>query len=195
MEPMALTELLERVQAGDPAAEAEFVRRFTPTIRAVASIRRTALGVQGQLDSEDVAQSVLREAFAHARQGGFAGRGPGEVIAWLRRVALNARREKIRQAHAARRDCRRNQGDATEAPLADPRQTDPAEELAERDEVRRHMETVAQVCDNPLDVRIALLRADGHSCAEVAEQVALTPGAVRVRFQRILQKLRDFFGG
>jgi RNA polymerase sigma factor (sigma-70 family) len=194
MERWTLAELLERVQAHDPAAEAEFVRRFGPTIRAVASIRRTAPAVQGQMDSEDVAQSVFCAAFEHVRNGGFAGRNFAEVIAWLRRVATNARLQKLRHAQAARRDCRRCQTDTAELELVDQRQPDPAEELAERDEVRRGMAFVSQVCDNPIDVQIALLRADGRTCAEVAEQVHLTPGAVRVRFQRILQKLRDVCG-
>ncbi|MCX8107557.1 MAG: sigma-70 family RNA polymerase sigma factor [Verrucomicrobiae bacterium] len=77
---LALTTLLARARARDPAAAEELVSVLYPVVMAVVERRRPR-----SVEAEDIAQEVFLRMFCHLDK--FRG-GPRELEAWLRRTAF-----------------------------------------------------------------------------------------------------------
>lgn len=177
--------LLERLrQPADQDAWSRFVRLYTPLLWYWA--KRAGLR---EPDAADLLQDVftlLVEKLPHFRHD-----GANSFRAWLRTVTLNKWRERGRRATLPVTG-----GDAALADLTVP---DPLEEHWEAD-YRRHV--VGQA--------VRLMRAEfqpttwracwehvvgGKSAAAVAQELGLTPGAVRAAKFRVLTRLRQELHG
>src|SRR5262249_43378354 len=111
--------LMRRVRAGDEAAAAELVRRYEPTIRRVARGRLADTRLRGLSDSMDVCQSVLGSFFVRAALGQFDLQTPEQLLNLLVSMSRRKVADVAREAGAARRDYRREQAGAEQAPVFD----------------------------------------------------------------------------
>lgn len=180
--------LLERGRQGDPAALAELVRQYEPKVRLVA---RVLLGsaLRPYLDSVDLVQSVHHSLLLGLRQTRFSIATPDALMA----LALTVLRRKVaRQWRRAQRQRRLDGETASAGPLPlmlaglSAPQSDPAAAAQLHDQM-------AHLCASLSDAerRILEMRLQGYSNTEIAQEVGLNDIALRVRWTRLRQRLRD----
>ncbi|MGH2678428.1 MAG: RNA polymerase sigma factor [Actinomycetota bacterium] len=169
-------DLLERCRRGEPEAFAELVDR---TYRQVYTLAYQLVG--DRHEAEDVAQeSYLR---VHRSLGTF--RGDSSFRTWLFRIVANAA-----MSHLRRRGRFGDLGDEADdvLVLAEP----PARESdVDTDELRRALATL------PDAQRVVVLMKDayGFSCREIADDMGISEGAVKVRLHRSRRRLKDALYG
>lgn len=96
-----LDELLRRAKSGDRAAAEELFLRVQPQALAMAR-KRLGEGLRQELDSVDVQQSVLGDAYRDLEQ--CQGETESEFLGWLSGMLENKLRNKVRAATAGKRD-------------------------------------------------------------------------------------------
>ena len=176
---------LERLQK--PAAQdawARFVRLYTPILYHFAR----STGLQ-ETDAADLVQDVFVLLLDKLPE--FRHNGADSFRSWLRTVTLNKWRERARRAAlpmAGRDDMLAGLADA-----------DPLESYWETD-YRRHLVAQAlhlmQAEFQPTTWQACWANVvEGQSAPEVAEQLGLTPGAVRAAKFRVLSRLRRELNG
>ena len=84
-----LTELLQRVRAGEAEAAAELVRRYEPQIRQEIRFRLRDRRLRRLFDSIDVCQSVFSSFFLQAANGGCDLDRPDQLVHFLIAIARN----------------------------------------------------------------------------------------------------------
>jgi RNA polymerase sigma-70 factor (ECF subfamily) len=186
--PECFDALLARAREGDPAAQAELVRRYEPRVRLVA---RVLLGraLQPYLDSVDLVQSVHRSLLLGVRGGKFAVSTAEQLIAL---ATTMARRKVARIWRHMRRQRRLESGPGDADNLPDvllslhSTEADPARAALLNDAARR-------LCDglSPADRRLMELRLQGYTSEEIAAEVGVSKNALMVRMHRLRQRLRD----
>ncbi|MFI5274454.1 MAG: RNA polymerase sigma factor [Ktedonobacterales bacterium] len=182
--------LVELARSGDRDAFSALVARYQPQLHSyLAQLIR----------DDDQARDLAQDVFARAWDRLLELRDPARFRGWLFRMATNAarswlRRRRLRAWVSLERGGRRDDlgadgGDTTPETLA-ARISSPEsgfeERLAETQALSSALRRV------PLEYRACLLlhAGLGFSIAEVAEQLALSPGAVRMRLHRGLALLR-----
>jgi RNA polymerase sigma-70 factor, ECF subfamily len=167
--------LLERCRRGEPAAFEELVEN---THRRVFTLAYRLVG--DRHEAEDVAQ----EAYLRMYRGLPGFRGDSSFDTWLYRITANAAVSHLRR--------RGRFGDL----LADPDDTlEVADEVSadplDRDEIQRALLAL------PVAQRTVLVMRDayGFSIAEIAEDLGLSEGAVKVRIHRARRRLKDLVYG
>jgi RNA polymerase sigma-70 factor (ECF subfamily) len=181
--------LLARARARDEAAWARLVDLYRPL---VASWCRRS-GLRGA-DAEDVEQ----EAFAAAAAGldGFRRDRPGDTFrGWLRTVTRN----QILLFFRRNRDHARAEGgsDAVRRleDLADPLPDAPDEEAAEVGVVfRRAVEQVRVQFQELTWQAFWLTAVEGRSPAALADELGMSPAAIRQAKSRVLRRLKQEMG-
>jgi RNA polymerase sigma-70 factor, ECF subfamily len=175
-EAMVGRDLLERCRRGEPEAFAELVDR---TYRQVYTLAYRLVG--DRHEAEDVAQeSYLR---VHRSLGTF--RGDSSFRTWLFRIVANAA-----MSHLRRRGRFGDLGQEADdvLVLAEP----PARESdVDADELRRALATL------PDAQRVVVLMKDayGFSCREIADDMGVSEGAVKVRLHRARRRVKDALYG
>jgi DNA-directed RNA polymerase specialized sigma24 family protein len=103
------TELMTRVQAGDPDAAAELIRHYEADIRLDVRVRlRVQDGrVRRMFDSMDITQSVLGSFFAGVAAGRYVPECPQQLLALLVSMTRNKLLTRVRDQRRQRRDIRR----------------------------------------------------------------------------------------
>ena len=181
-------DLMVRAQQSDPDALAEICRQYESKVRVVA---RVLLGpaLRPHLDSVDLVQSVHRTLMVGLHDQKFDISSPEQLVA----LALTIVRRKVaRHWRRVQRQQRLSTGASGIQPLPyllnDLRsaETDPAMEAQLRDQVH-------QLCENLNDTerKIMQMRADGYTTAEIAEALAISHIALRVRITRLRERLRS----
>ena len=104
--PLSDRNLLERFQQGDREAAGLLYTRYAERLRALTR-RKSSAALACRLDPDDIVQSVFRNFFHAAREGGYDV-PPGEDL-WklLLVIALNKIRARGTFHRAAKRDVRR----------------------------------------------------------------------------------------
>jgi RNA polymerase sigma factor (sigma-70 family) len=175
--------LLARARRNDPDAQAELVRRYESKVRLVA---RVLLGsaLRPYLDSLDLVQSVHRSLLLALRDSKFAVSSPEQLVGL---ATTMVRRKVARQWRRMRRQQRTASDDAPTllASLVST-EADPACAAQSNDAIRRLWDNL----DGP-EQRLVRLRLDGHSTAEIALELGLSPVALRVRMTRLRQRLQS----
>lgn len=178
--------LLARARAGDQAALEQLARQYEPKLRIVA---RVLLGpaLRPYLDSMDLVQSVHRSLLAGLQDEKFDFSAPDNLLA----LALTmVRRKAARQWRHLQRQ-KRLEGRADEPGdlaglLASLGSTAPGPEKTAQfnDQLRR-------LCDHldQAERRILEMRLQGHTTAEIAEELGISHVALRVRLTRLRQRL------
>ncbi len=176
--------LIAALKAGDRAACAALVRRFSPRIY------RAALRLMGDPDE---AEEVLQETFIRACQNIQQFEGRSSLGTWLYRIATNEGLMRLRR--------RKLDTVSMDAPveLEDgewiPRQLvdwewNP-ESHALNEELRRVMDEAIAVLPETLRATFILRDIEGLSTAETAEVLGITESAAKVRLHRARMRLRE----
>ncbi len=131
-------------------------------------------------EAEDVAQ----EAYLRMYRGLPGFRGDSSFDTWLYRITSNAAISHLRR-RGRFADLLAEPGDAAEVP------DHPGADPVDRDEIQRALLAL------PVAQRTVLVMRDayGFSVAEIAEQLGLTEGAVKVRIHRARRRLKDLVYG
>jgi RNA polymerase sigma-70 factor (ECF subfamily) len=162
-------ELVQRVQGGSPEALATLYARYGDRLMSLA-YRLTG----SVADAEDVLHDVflgLPRALGHYEER-------GQLLAWLRRLTVRVALTRLRRGARGREVAL----DAQTAGGAD------------SIDDRISLETAVQMLPDSLRVVFVLKVIEGHSHAEIATMLGITPGASEVRLVRALKQLRALLG-
>ncbi len=183
--PAALQSLIERMQRGDRDAAAEFVHRWGPLIRRRYR-HKLGRAMRSLFDSEELLSTISRRLDLYVRNGRLQAADEGQLWALVFRIAENSLADKVRIFQRLR------SVEGEDAPLA--------HELASRlqNADQRQPEGAEIELDRILtqlpaggERQILSLWLSGLSLAAIAEEMELTPEAVRKRWQRIRESIRD----
>jgi RNA polymerase sigma-70 factor (ECF subfamily) len=175
--------LLERFQQGDPEAAALLYERYADRLRSLTR-RKSSAALACRLDPDDIVQSVFRNFFHAAQEGGYDV-PPGEDL-WklLLVIALNKIRARGTFHRAAKRDVRRTR----RIDGLDPHTL--AKENTRGQSAVTFLRLVAEEALDqlsPLARRVVELRVEGYQVHEIA---ALTGRSLRT-VERTLQHCRQ----
>jgi RNA polymerase sigma-70 factor (ECF subfamily) len=183
--------LLARVQADEPQAWERLVNLYAPLV--LQRCRRG--GLQGQ-DAADVFQQVFQAVVVNV--GGFRKDRHGDTFrGWLRRITQNKLRDHFRRLG---RETRGVGGSSAQKRLAQLPGPEPIEEAllpSDEDESSLFARALEQIRDE-FEPRTwsAFWRTavDGRAAKDVADDLGMSPGAVRVAKSRVLHRLREELG-
>jgi RNA polymerase sigma-70 factor (ECF subfamily) len=183
--PGEFVAVLSRARGGDRAALDQLARDSEPKLRLMA---RVLLGpaLRPYLESVDLVQSVHKSLLLGLREQKFALNTPDDLLA----LAITLVRRKVaRQWRRLQRQQRLST--ETSADLASMLTTlsSPRDDPVQAAQFHDH---VAKLCQelNDAEHRLLELRLQGHSPAECAAELGLSPVAFLVRLTRLRQRLR-----
>jgi RNA polymerase sigma-70 factor (ECF subfamily) len=185
MEPQDSAVLLRRAREGSREALDTLLGECGE--RLLAFIRlRLGPGLRAQLESGDVLQMTLLQAFQHIDQ--FEGASRRSLAAWLASIAQNAIRDQASFAHRQRRDAART------VPLDDYAGSLAADVQSEVCRLQVKEETkrleMAMEALEPLQREVILLRKyEELSFQEIGHRLGKSPDACRMLLARALTAL------
>jgi RNA polymerase sigma-70 factor (ECF subfamily) len=182
--------LLQRARGHDPAAWERMVALYGPLVLGWCR----AWGLRDD-DAADVFQEVFQSVAAHL--AGFQRDRTGDTFrGWLRTITRNKvndffrRREKEPEGVGGSEACNRLAEIAGAMPPEEPGSPDPAEtELLHRALAMIRAEFEPRTWEAFWQTAV-----EGRVAADVAADLGMTPGAVRVAKSRVLHKLRTDLG-
>lgn len=184
MHTTSISLLVRLRQENAREAWARFARLYTPLLFYWA--RRIGLASE---DAEDLAQDVLMVVMNKLH--GFEHRGCGSFRAWLRTVAINKCRERLRREGTAKV---RGNGQSM-MDVADAAQSDPFWEVEYRQHLVARALTIMQAEFEPATWQACWQRiVEELPAKEVASNLGLSEGAVYVYTGRVLRRLREELG-
>jgi len=177
--------LLDRIRQGDPTARDRLVRRYLPVLKRWARGRLPARA-RDLSDTDDLVQITLLRALDHME--GFEHRREGALIAYMRRILINAMRDEIRRAN--RRPPMENLGDG----IRDESQS-PLEAMLGRERLERYESALAKL--PPRQQEAVILRLElGFTHAEVEGALEFaSANAARMAVSRALIRLSEVMHG
>src|SRR5688572_1472649 len=168
------TELVERIQAGDAAAEARLVDLFSPAIRTMTRVR-----TRNAIDDQDVSQDVLIAAITAIRRRQLR---DAELLGGsIAGMALNLINNQLR-LHASRPVEPLTRDDAAVADLR--------EEITRRERARALRAALDEMRRDDRQVLILTL-VEGLKSGEIANRLGLSPDVVRTRKARAIKRLTE----
>ena len=182
--------LLARVQADEAQAWERLVNLYAPLVFHWCRSR----GLQGQ-DVADVVQEVFRAVVAHV--GAFRKERAADTFrGWLRRITQNKLRDHFRRRS---REATGAGGSSAQQRLAQLPEREPADDLAPDDEGERilfgrALDLIREEFAEQTWAAFWRTAVEGCSAKDVAADLAMTPGAVRVAKCRVLHRLREELG-
>jgi len=182
---------LERARSGDRAA---FERAVAPHVDAVGEIVRRELGrrLAARVEAGDLVQETWLRAFRSVRS--FRGTSPGELAAWLGRIARRVVRDAGRREGAKGRDPAREEPLASEPGAgAGPSVATPSRALRRAERLDRLREALRELSQDHRRV-IELVRLEGRPVKEAARELGRSPNATSMLLLRALLSLRERFG-
>lgn len=178
--------VLERARQGDAEAMHELCQQYEPRLRMVA---RVILGsaLRPYLDSMDLVQSVHRSLLLSFRDEKYSVTTPESLLA----LALTMLRRKVARhwAHLRRQQRLESGGSSPDllpqilAELCTPSQ-DPADTAQfhdQLDQLNRRLDATER--------QMLVLRLDGYTLAEIADQLRMNHVTLRVRMIRLRDRL------
>ena len=193
--PGSVTRAIPLLRSPDPAVRAEAARliwvRHLDRLLGLARVNLSRR-VRRREDEDDVVQSVFRSFCRRQGRGDFDLQGRDALWALLVTITLRKVRNAANRHRCAARDCHREQdapagGDSEEAAWAleqmesgDPT---PAEAAALVEGFELRLRSLA----DPTLRRVALLRMEGCTTAEIAAELGCVPRSV----ERKLERIRD----
>ena len=185
-------DLVRRVRAGDEAAARLLFERHLPALRAKARARLPA-ALRGKVGESDVIQEAWLAAYLSLP--GFEDRGDGSFEKWLQKILRHKLLDDVRRhAGVGKRDARREQRLATDAPVADTGQPSPSAEVVS---IERSAALRAAIDDLPSDQATVLrwIHQEGLTLVEAGERMGRSADAVRKLYGRALVRLGGRLGG
>lgn len=187
----AFTELMSRVQAGDPDAATELIAHYEPEIRLEVRIRLRLQDkrVRRLLDSMDITQSVLASFFAGVAAGRFAPETPQQLLGLLVAMTRNKLLSHVRHQRQQRRDLRRARpldaaAHEVQAPGETPSQLAAGKEILA--EFRKRLTDEERL--------LADRRCQGQAWAEIAAELGGTAEGRRKQLERAFARVAQELG-
>jgi RNA polymerase sigma-70 factor (ECF subfamily) len=190
-------QLLKRAAAGDRSARDQLLDQYREKLTRMVAVRLDRR-LAARVDPSDVVQEALADAAC--RLDDYLRERPMPYYPWLRRLAWDRLDKAHRRHTAGRRSVDREQlhalpnesawqlADQLLAPNTDPACAAMRKEKRER--ARALLDRLAAV-----DREVLVLRfLERLSTAETAAVLGLSPGAVRLRLMRALERLRQDLG-
>jgi RNA polymerase sigma-70 factor (ECF subfamily) len=192
-QPSSMTSrsLLERVKCNDSEAWDQLVSLYAPLVYQWCR----GWGLREQ-DATDIFQEVFQAVAVHV--GSFRKEREGDTFrGWLRTITRNKVHDYFRRQSREPEGVGGSEALAQLAQLPAPRPREDSsllEEHGERDLVARALELIR--CEFAERSWQAFYRTaiDGRSAPEVAAELSMSAGAVRVAKSRVLQRLREELG-
>jgi DNA-directed RNA polymerase specialized sigma24 family protein len=183
-EEASFRDLMHRVQAGDPQAALELVRRYEWAIRLQVRVRLTEPDLRRLLDSMDIVQLVWASFFPRAATGKFELDDPKKLLNLLITLAHNKLVDQAKYLRRKRRGAAAEGGGfrAPNEPI-DPH-PGPEQVADERDfvqAIRKHL--------SPHEQCLWDLRSLGRSWVEIAAESGTDPDVLRIQFNRALERV------
>jgi RNA polymerase sigma-70 factor, ECF subfamily len=191
-------EMIAQARGGDEVALGKLLELYRNYLRLVA---RSLMGVslRVKLEPSDLVQETFLKA--HREFGGFAGRGEGELVAWLRRILARTLADQVKHHRRKGRDLNRQESldllldrsDQTIQNALASRSFSPSEGAARREQAVLLADAVSQLPPHYREVFI--LRTLEHvPFDEVAVRMGRSVGAVRMLWARSLEQLKQLLG-
>lgn len=175
-------ELVQRIQAGDRGAWDRLYRRYHDEL--LFAIRsRLGRGLRGRLESEDILQSVVKDALRDLER--FEPRGPGALQHYLHVCVLNKIRSKAQHFGAEKRAAGREvDGEDLEALAQGP------DEPQYLDGARyERLEKAMAHLPEPMREAVLLRTVEGLDNEGAARVLERTPAATSKLYNRALARL------
>jgi RNA polymerase sigma-70 factor (ECF subfamily) len=176
--------LLNKLQAGEPLAFAQFVEENQSRVYNLA-LR--------MLNDPQEAEDVLQETFLNAYKALPEFQGRSSLSTWLYRIASNASLMRLRKKRpdtvSVNEPLTLDSGDSVPRQLVDWSNL-PEDELLSG-EARHIMDVAVSELPEPLRIVFVLRDLEGLSTAETGEILGLSEGAVKTRLHRARLKLRE----
>jgi len=182
--------LLARVQADEPDAWERLVSLYAPLVLHWCRCS----GLQGP-DAADVFQDVFRAVVVYV--GGFRKEHAGDTFrGWLRRITQNKLRDHFRRLG---RDVQGAGGSSAQERLAQLPAPAADDDLAPEDEgeralFARALDMIRGEFEEHTWSAFWRTAVDGRAAKDVADELTMSPGAVRVAKSRVLHRLREELG-
>lgn len=196
--PFSFVQTLESARSGDREAQNELATRFYPSVqqlvhhRLAVDLRRGRAWLNAHFSTGDVVQSVFERVLADLRA--FKGSSEDAFVAYLAVVVQHKLIDALRFHEAAQRDARRSSRLSGGYDAASPG-PDPAEEVADADELLRLREAITAL--DAREQHLVRARMDGLATfSELAEQLGYgsESGARRAFFDlqaKLLVRLKE----
>jgi RNA polymerase sigma factor (sigma-70 family) len=185
------TQLMARVQSGDPDAAAELIRHYEPDIRLEVRVRmRVQDGrMKRLLDSMDITQSVLGSFFAGVAAGRLAPEHPQQLLGLLVAMTRNKLLTQVRDQRRQRRDLRRVQSlDAAVHDVHDGEET-PSQVVAGQELLGEFRKRLSEE-----ERRLAERRSAGTPWAQIAAELGGTAEGRRKQLERAFFRVAEELG-
>jgi RNA polymerase sigma-70 factor (ECF subfamily) len=183
-ESEAFGQLMQRVRGGDAEAAATLWRQYEPLLRREVRLRLRDPNLRRRIDENDFCQSVMASFFGRAAAGQFDLDGPEQLRRLLAQMGRNKLATQARRHRADCRDYRRveplPEGEAAAAGA----EASPSQAVSWR-------ELLAQFRDrlSAEERRLADLRAQGRSWADIAAALGGTADGRRVQLDRAVARV------
>jgi RNA polymerase sigma-70 factor, ECF subfamily len=181
--------LLQRARGHDPDAWERMVALYGPLVLGWCR----GWGLRDD-DAADVFQEVFQSVAAHL--AGFRRDRTGDTFrGWLRTITRNKvtdlyRRREKEPAAAGGSEARDRLASVPEDPPA----SDPAPDAAETEVLHRALRMIRAEFEPRTWEAFWQTAVNGRSASDVAAELGMTPGAVRVAKSRVLHRLRTDLG-
>jgi RNA polymerase sigma-70 factor (ECF subfamily) len=183
--------MLARVQADDPQAWERLVHLYAPLV--LHWCRGT--GLQDQ-DIADIFQEVFHAVVANV--GAFRRDRKGDTFrGWLRRITQNKLRDHFRRLGREPRGAGGSSAQERFAQLAESPSADEAivpDDEGERALFARAINLIRAEFEERTWAAFWRTAVEGRAAKDVAADLAMSPGAVRVAKSRVLHRLREELG-
>jgi RNA polymerase sigma-70 factor (ECF subfamily) len=180
--------LLARVRANEPEAWERLVNLYGPLVLSWCRGK----GLQDQ-DSADVFQDVFQAVVASV--GSFRKERQGDTFrGWLRRITQNKVRDHFRKR---RHEAQAEGGSSAQQRLAQLAEPPLVEDLAPEGECglfARALDLIRGEFEPRTWAAFWRTAVEGRAPKDVAAELSLSPGAVRVAKSRVLHRLREELG-
>jgi RNA polymerase sigma factor (sigma-70 family) len=179
-------DLVHAASEGSHTAWEQLLRKYSGIMRVVLH-GRIPPKLRGRFDTDDVVSSGILAAYSKLSTFEYKGADSFEV--WLKSIAINKLRDRIKHHSRAKRDAKRDGTISSQVDLKSTgRMRSPMEIL---EEAERLAETLSALSDlQPDDQEIICLRMlDGLTWDAIAEQLDTSSTQARRRFQEAFEQL------
>ena len=179
-------ELLQRVRLGDADAARTLVNQYESAIRIAIRARMSNPALRRHFDSMDVCQSVFGSFFFRMATGVYDVDQPEQLVALLMRIARNKLAMRVRYQFQQCRDSRRVDSLDSIQVSGPNREPDPTAAVVNADLVQRAFGLMDEESQ-----KIAQMRADAATWAEVATIMGGTAESRRKQYARVVDRVAE----
>lgn len=185
----AFSDFIRRVQAGDPIAAEELVRKYERLIRREIRMNLLDERLRRSFDTVDFSQSILASFFLRVRADEYQLTKPADLIALLLTMTRNKVASSSRRVLAQKRDAKRSFLDTANYENRADAQATPSQIVSINELLEKAQAALSE------EERLAFnLRQAGKSWEEVAEILGGTAQARRMQLTRALERVTELLG-